>query len=85
MEIMTRTVRTKARPRLKKTTDLQDERAARELAIFTEYNELAAIDGQSRTQINKYLMEKYDIHSSGTIYEIRKRVALRLQKEGGMA
>ncbi len=68
---------------LKKTTDLQDERAARDLAIFNEYNALASVKGQSKTQINKYLMEKYNIHSTGTIYEIRKRVEERLNREGG--
>lgn len=70
---------------LKKTTDLQDARAARDLAIFNEYNELASVKGQSKTQINKYLMEKYDLHSTGTVYAIRKRVEERLKKEGGAA
>ena len=66
---------------LKKTTDLQDARAARDLAIFNEYNELASVKGQSKTQINKYLMEKYDLHYTGTVYSIRKRVEERLKKE----
>lgn len=68
-------------PLLKKTTDLQDERAARDLAIFNEYNELVAVDGQSRTEVNKYLMRKYDIHSTGTLYAIRKRVEERINRE----
>lgn len=70
---------------LKKTTDLQEARAARDLAIFNEYNELASVKGQSKTQINKYLMEKYDLHSTGTVYAIRKRVEERLKNEGGAA
>lgn len=74
---------TTATPLLKKTTDLQDERNARDLAIYNEYNTLAAIDGQSKTQINKFLMEKYNLHSNGTLYAIRKRVEERLKREGG--
>ncbi len=74
---------TTATPLLKKTTDLQDERNARDLAIYNEYNALAAIDGQSKTQINKFLMEKYNLHSNGTLYAIRKRVEERLKREGG--
>ena len=70
-------------PQLKKTTDLQDERAARDLAIYNEYNALAAVKGQSKTQITKYLMEKYNIHSNGTIYAIRKKVEERLKGNGG--
>ena len=70
-------------PQLKKTTDLQDERAARDLAIYNEYNALAAVKGQSKTQITKYLMEKYGIHSNGTIYAIRKKVEARLNGNGG--
>ena len=72
-------------PQLKKTTDLQDERAVRDLAIYNEYNALAAVKGQSKTQITKYLMEKYNIHSDGTIYTIRKRVEERIRREGGAA
>ena len=70
-------------PQLKKTTDLQAERATRDLAIYNEYNALAAVEGQSKTQITKYLMEKYNIHSSGTIYAIRKKVEERMSGEGG--
>lgn len=74
---------TTATPLLKKTTDLQDERAARDLEIYNEYNALAAIEGQSKTQITKFLMEKYNLHSNGTIYTIRKRVEERLKGNGG--
>lgn len=67
---------------LKKTTDLQDERAARDLAIYNEYQTLAAIEGQSKTEINKFLMKKYNLHSNGTLYAIRKRAEERLRREG---
>lgn len=70
-------------PLLKKTTELQEARAARDRAIYDEYNALAVVPGQSKTQINKYLMEKYDLHSTGTLYMIRKRVEERIKMEGG--
>ena len=71
-------------PLLKKATELQEARAARDRAIYDEYNALAAVPGQSKTQINKYLMEKYDLHSTGTLYTIRKRVEDRIKEEGGV-
>lgn len=61
-------------PQLRKKTALQEEREARDLAIFREYNDLVSIDGQSRTEVNKYLMQKYNIRSTGTLYVILKRV-----------
>ena len=70
-------------PLLKKATELQEARAARDRAIYDEYNALAAVPGQSKTQINKYLMEQYDLHSTGTLYMIRKRVEERIKEEGG--
>lgn len=59
----------------------QQEREARDLAIYNEYNRLTAIEGQSKTLVAEHLMKEYNIHSLGTIYLIRKRVAERLQKE----
>ena len=69
------------KPRRK--TRFQAERDARDLAIYNEWNKLAADPEQSRVEINNYLMNKYGIHSPGTIYEIRKRVAAKISgKEG---
>ena len=76
------TTRPKREPRLHKSTGLQEAREKRDLAIYNEYNALSQIEGQSLTQINKYLMEKYDIHATGTIYVIRKRVEQRLNQKG---
>ncbi len=64
-------------------TECQAEREKRDLAIYNEYNELAAVEGQSRTLITEHLMRKYGIHSSGTIYVIRKRVEERLNRKEG--
>lgn len=72
---------TQTAPLLKKTTDLQAERAARDLAIFNEYNALVAVEGQSRTEVNKYLMRKYNLHSTGTVYAIIKRVKERINHQ----
>lgn len=61
-------------PRLKRVTPQQEERAKRDLAIYKEYTSLVAIKGQSKTQVNQYLMAKYGIYSNATIYGIIKRV-----------
>ena len=63
-------------------TDCKAKREARDLAIYNEYNELIAIEGQSKTLVTEHLMKKYDIHSAGTIYIIRQRVEERLKREG---
>lgn len=76
---------TQKTPLLKKTTECQAERAARDRAIFDEYNALVASEGQSRTEVNKYLMAKYGIHSTGTLYVIRKRVEERINREKAKA
>ena len=62
-------------------TPLQEKREARDLAIYNEYNALAANPEQSREELNRYLMEKYGIHSTGTLYLIRRRVENRLQRQ----
>lgn len=62
-------------------TDCQIEREKRDKAIYDEWNILTSIEGQSRTRVNEYLMKKYNIHSVGTIYQIRARVERALKKE----
>lgn len=62
-------------------TPLQEKREARDLAIYNEYNTLAANPEQSKEELNRYLMEKYGIHSTGTLYLIRRRVEDRLQRQ----
>jgi len=66
-------------------TDLQREREQRDLAIYSDYEKMMSVKGQSATEVGKLLMNKYKIHSLGTIYVIRKRVEERLKKEGGRA
>lgn len=72
-------------PILKKQTALQEEREARDLAIFREYNALVSIEGQSRTEVSKYLMQKYNIRSTGTFYVILKRVGERIKTQEEIA
>ena len=67
---------------IRKQTMGQERREKRDIAIYTEYNSLVAVKGQSKTEVNKYLMKKYGIESEGTIYVIRKRVEKRLKAEG---
>lgn len=63
-------------------TELQLEREQRDMAIYSDYEQMMSVPGQSATEVAKLLMKKYKIHSLGTIYVIRKRVEERLQKEG---
>ncbi len=64
-------------------TECQKEREERDLAIYNEYNELMSVEGQSRTLVTEHLMKKYNVHSQGTIYIIRRRVEAKLKgKEG---
>ena len=63
-------------------TDLQKARAQRDMAIYSEYEQMMSVPGQSATEVSKYLMRKHNIHTIGTIYVIRKRVEKRLQREG---
>lgn len=62
-------------------TELQREREKRDFAIFSDYEKMMAAEGQSATEVCKFLMNKYRIHSASTIYTIRNRVANRLSKE----
>ena len=72
---------TSTAPMLKQKTTLQEEREARDLAIYNEYNALVADPNQSRTQAIQYLMGKYNFHSNGTVYVILKRVEERVSAE----
>lgn len=67
-------------------TPCQEEREARDLAIYNEYIEMTSVDGQSKTLVIEHLMKKYGIHSQATVYVIRRRVEERLKNQkGGMA
>lgn len=63
-------------------TAYQVEQEAKDGAIYNEWNELMQVPGQSRTGVTQYLMQKYNIHASSTIWFIRKRVEKRLKGEG---
>lgn len=67
-------IQTQETPKLRIKTELQEEREARDLAIFNEYNKLVANPEQSKKTAVEFLMAKYGIHSAGTIYVILKRV-----------
>lgn len=62
-------------------TDYAKEREARDLSIYKEWTAMTSVKGQSKTMVTKYLMEKYNIHSQGTIYVIRRRVEEKLKEK----
>ena len=59
--------------RLKAKTELQKWREERNLSLFKEYNKLVSKEGQSRTEVIKFLMDKYNVHSTATIYTVIKQ------------
>lgn len=62
-------------------TDCQREREARDKAIFDDYNRLMGGEGQSKMMVYQHLMDKYSVHSMGTIYNILRRVEDSLKGE----
>lgn len=68
------TSRKAAAPMLQVRTTVQMEREARDRAIYEEYHRLAANPQQSRVALLRYFMEKYDFHSTSTLYAILRRV-----------
>ena len=66
-------------------TDCQKEREERDLAIYNEYAALMSVEGQSKTLVTEHLMKKYNIHSQGTIYVIRRRVEKQLKAKEAKA
>lgn len=57
------------------------EKMERDAAIYKEFVRLMAEPDASATEVTKYLMEKYNIHSPSTVWEIRRRVEKSLAKE----
>lgn len=55
-------------------TKKQIQREERDKAICAEYDAMMSVEGQSKTEVTKMLMDKYDIASPSTIYLIRQRV-----------
>lgn len=51
----------------------QLKREKRNAAIRCEYETLISREGQSRTEVIRFLMKKYDIFSMSTIYGILKK------------
>lgn len=60
-------------------TTYKIEKEARELQIYNEYKELMNQPGAMQSAVNEYIMEKYSIYSSSTVWLIRKRVENRLK------
>lgn len=64
---------------LRRTTELQEQRQARNAEISAEWEELRRIPGQSRGEIARYLAKKYGLVSPSSVYEILRQQ----RKEGG--
>lgn len=62
-------------------TKLQEKRFKRDLSVYSDYEELMSLPGQSATEVCKLLMQKYEINSQSTIYVIIKRVRDYYRKE----
>lgn len=64
---------------LRRNTELQEQRLARNAEIAEEWETLARIPGQSRGEIARYLAKKYGLVSQSSVYEILRQQ----RKEGG--
>ena len=62
-------------------TPCQLEREKREDALFSEYQELMAVNGQKATAVNTLLMNKYGVHSTSTIYAMLRRAKQRQEEQ----
>ena len=54
-------------------TKYQKEKEARELSIYTEWNDLMKQPGAMATAVDEHLMKKHNIHSRSSIWTARKR------------
>ena len=59
-------------------TEAAKTREKRDLALYTDWVNLLSVEGQSKTEVIKYLMNKYGVHSPMTVRVIVKRVESRL-------
>lgn len=63
-------------------TEFQREKEARDLQIYQEYVALVSEPEAAATKVQEFLMKKYGIHSTSTLWAIRKRVEAKLRKGG---
>ena len=53
-------------------TPTQERREKRNQGMCNEYTALMQVEGQSKTQVIKHLMDKYQVASTSTVYSILK-------------
>ena len=63
-------------------TEFQREKEQRDMQIYQEFVTLTAEPGAAVSKVQEFLMKKYGIHSSSTLWSIRKRVEAKLRKGG---
>lgn len=62
-------------------TEFQREKEQRDMKIYQEFITLTAEPGAAVSKVQEFLMKKYGIHSSSTLWAIRKRVEAKLRKK----
>jgi len=65
-------------------TVFQQEKEAKDKQIYDEFVSLSSEPGAAATEVTKFLMKKYGIHSPSTLWAIRKRVENRMRKGGSL-
>ena len=63
-------------------TPLQEQRKRRNIALYNEYNEIMRQPNQSKTEVNRYLMQKYKLGTVASVYQIRKQVEQQVAIKG---
>jgi hypothetical protein len=59
-------------------TPFRKEKEAYDMAVYQEYERLAADGRSDKMAINEAVMKKFHIHGISTLYAIRKRVEKRI-------
>lgn len=59
------------------STEYAKDKWKRDLTIYKEFQSLTSIPGSSKSEVTKYLMKKYNLHSAATVWNIRKRIENR--------
>lgn len=62
-------------------TEHAEKKKARDLSIYTEYQELMKEPGAMSTAVTDYLMKKYEIYARSTVWSICQRVKKDLKNQ----
>ncbi len=59
-------------------TECQRKKEEYEAKVYADYMSLVSVQENSRMEVNKLIMRKYDIYGMSTLYAIIKRVEKRM-------